>query len=97
MSETLKDKRKRLITAAEKGIDELIKVLETKIICNDETDISSDKMKNAASAKKLAFLDAIEMLDKISLEKDKIEFEEKGGTIAPTFGGIEKRSKPNGK
>jgi hypothetical protein len=70
MSETLKDKKNRLLAAAEKGVDELIKVLEEPIITNAEEDLSADKLKNAAQAKKLAFLDAIEMLQKIQQERD---------------------------
>ncbi len=98
MSEDLKDKRLRLIVAAEKGVDELIKVLETKKITNDESDVTSDKMKNAASAKKLAFMDAIEMLEKISSEKDKMEDAEKNkGIAAPSGRFVENRSKPNGR
>ena len=72
MSEDLKVKRARLIAAAEKGVDELIKILEAPILVN-RSDVSAEKMKNAAQAKKLAFIDAIEMLDKISNEKDKAE------------------------
>lgn len=70
MSEALKDKKNRLLLAAEKGVDELIKVLEEPIITNAEEDLSADKLKNAAQAKKLAFLDAIEMLQKIQQERD---------------------------
>jgi len=70
MSEDLKLKKQRLLKAAEKGVDELIKVLEEPIITNAEEDLSADKLKNAASAKKLAFLDAIEILQKIQQERD---------------------------
>jgi hypothetical protein len=73
MSEDLKLKRERVLNAASKAVDELILVLEEKIITKGEDDISADKMKNAASAKKLAFLDALEMLDKIELERNKTD------------------------
>lgn len=80
MSEDLKAKKNRLLSAAEKGVDELIKVLEEPIITKGEEDLSADKMKNAAQAKKLAFLDAIEMLQKIQQERDS-DSEEKISTV----------------
>jgi len=73
MSESLKNKKERVLLAAEKAVDELIKVLEEKIINNSEEDLTADKMKNAAQAKKLAFLDALEMLEKIGQEREKVE------------------------
>ena len=73
MSEDLKEKRVRVLIAAEKAVDELIKVLESAIITHAEEDLSADKLKNAASAKKLALLDSLEMLDKIALEREKSE------------------------
>lgn len=73
MSESLKDKKERVLVAAEKAVDELIKVLEEKIITNTEEDLTADKMKNAAQAKKLAFLDALEMLEKVGQEREKVE------------------------
>jgi hypothetical protein len=71
MSEDLKSKRERVLLASEKAVDELIKVLEHPIVTTGEDDLSADKMKNAASAKKLALLDALEMLDTIESERDK--------------------------
>lgn len=97
MSENLKEKRARLLAAAEKGVDELIKILESSILVN-KTDISAEKMKNAAQAKKLAFMDAIEMLDKISTEKDKAdEAELNKGKEVPIARFAEKNAKKNGR
>lgn len=71
-------KRKEILDAAQKGIDELIKVLQDPIIGNsDDTDISADKMKNAAAAKKLAFNDALEMLKRIEDEENLMDGTEK--------------------
>ena len=78
MSEDLKDKKKRLLAATEKGIDELIKVIESPIITHGEDDLSADKMKNAAAAKRLAFEDALEMLRKVEEERNNM----KQGTVA---------------
>ena len=73
MSEDLKTKKDRLLKAAEKAVDELINVLNDVIIGNSDDDISADKMKNAAAAKRLAFEDALFMLEKIDSERAKSE------------------------
>ena len=57
-------KKGEIVEAAKQAIDELI-------ITNAEDDISADKMKNAASAKRLAFEDAMYMLNKIEEEENK--------------------------
>ena len=62
-------KKVEILQAAKLAIDELIKVLKEPIITHAEDDISADKMKNAASAKKLAFDDALAMLHKIEEEE----------------------------
>ena len=64
-------KKGEIVEAAKQAIDELIKVLKSPIITNAEDDISADKMKNAASAKRLAFEDAMFMLNKIEEEESK--------------------------
>jgi len=70
MSESLIDKKIRVLNAAKKAVDELIKVLEDSIIGNsDDGDISADKMKNAASAKRLAFEDALSIISRIEEEE----------------------------
>jgi hypothetical protein len=64
-------KKIEIIEAAKQAIDELIKVLKSPIITHAEDDISADKMKNAASAKRLAFEDAMYMLTKIEEEESR--------------------------
>lgn len=64
-------KKIEIVEAAKQAIDELIKVLRSPIITHAEDDISADKMKNAASAKRLAFEDAMYMLNKIEEEENK--------------------------
>ena len=64
-------KKREIVEAAKQAIDELIKVLKSPIITHAEDDISADKMKNAASAKRLAFEDAMYMLNKIEEEENK--------------------------
>jgi hypothetical protein len=64
-------KKIEIVEAAKQAIDELIKVLKSPIITHAEDDISADKMKNAASAKRLAFEDAMYMLTKIEEEESR--------------------------
>jgi hypothetical protein len=88
----LTDIKKRIIEAGYKAVDELIKVAEDKIITGDETDLTADKLKNAASSKKLAIEDAFAILNRIELEKELINGESK--TKEPTIKGFaEGRSK----
>ena len=54
MPTDLKEKKKRVLEAAELAVEELINVLKEKIV-SFEDDLSADKMKNAAAAKRLAF------------------------------------------
>ena len=69
-------KKVEILKAAMLAIDELIKVLKEPIITHAEDDLTADKLKNAASAKKLAFDDALAMLHKIE-EEESIKKEEK--------------------
>ena len=64
-------KKIEILEAGKKDIDELINVLLEQIITHAEDEITADKLKNAASAKKLAFDDALSMLHKIEEEENK--------------------------
>ena len=46
--------KKKIIDSGYKAVEELIKVAEEKIVTHMEDDLSADKLKNAAAAKKLA-------------------------------------------
>ena len=65
----------KIISAGYKAVEELIKVAEEGIIGSIDSDdeLSADKLKNAAQAKKLAIFDAFEILNKIQSEKEIIE------------------------
>lgn len=63
-------KKVEILEAAKIAIDELVKVLKEPIITRSEDDISADKLKNAASAKRLAFEDALSMLQRIESEEN---------------------------
>ena len=65
----IKDKKKNIIQAGYKAVDELIKVAKEKIVDSDD-DVSADRLKNAAATKKLAIFDAFEILNRIEEEKN---------------------------
>ena len=64
----IKEKKKNIILAGYKAVDELIKVAKEKIVDSDD-DISADRLKNAAATKKLAIFDAFEILTRIQEEE----------------------------
>ncbi len=97
MSEDLKFKKDRLLKAAEKAVDELINVLNDTIIGNSDDDISADKMKNAAAAKRLAFEDALFILEKIDSERAKIESGPVKEIVMGNGGFAEGRARNSGK
>lgn len=65
--------KKRIIDSGYKAVEELIKVAEEKIVTHGDDDLSADKLKNAAASKKLAILDAFEILKRIEEESNIIE------------------------
>jgi hypothetical protein len=65
--------KKKIINSGYKAVEELIKVAEEQIVTHMEDDLSADKLKNAAAAKKLAILDAFEILKRIEEENNIIE------------------------
>lgn len=65
--------KKRIIDSGYKAVEELIKVAEEKIVTHAEDDLSADKLKNAAQAKKLAIMDAFEILKRVEEESNIIE------------------------
>ena len=88
----LKKKKKSIIQAGYKAVDELVKVAEEAIV-QTEDDISADRLKNAAATKKLAIFDAFEILNRIEDEKNMLDnkpVEKKENTFS---GFAEKKSK----
>ena len=68
----IKDKKKNIIQAGYKAVDELIKVAKEKIV-DSEDDVSADRLKNAAATKKLAIFDDFEILNRIEEERNILE------------------------
>ena len=89
-----KEKKESIIQAGYKAVEELIKVAQEKIITNTEDDVSADRLKNAAATKKLAIMDAFEILSKINEEEDILNEKPKDKKEERTFRGFaEGRSK----
>lgn len=82
-----KDKKKSIIQAGYKAVDELIKVAKEEIVDTDE-DVSADRLKNAAATKKLAIFDAFEILNRIEEEKSMLDGKQKEETKPKAFGGF---------
>ena len=67
-----KEKKKNIIQAGYKAVEELVKVAKEPIVDSDD-DISADRLKNAAATKKLAIFDAFEILTRIQVEQDLLD------------------------
>lgn len=94
MNNDTKDIKLKIIKAGYKAVSHLIKVAEEDIINLDGDDLSADKMKNAAAAKKLAIFDAFEILNRIELEKENLDAIDQGVSRIDTKQGFaERRSK----
>jgi ASC-1-like (ASCH) protein len=88
-----KETKKKIIQAGQKAIEELIKVAKEKIVDSDD-DISADRLKNAAATKKLAIMDAFEILTKINEEEEMLSDKPKEKKEERSFRGFaEGRSK----
>jgi hypothetical protein len=87
--------KQKIIDAAYKSVEELIKVLADEIISDDSIDdVSADKMRNAVLAKKTALDDAFYILSKIESEQKILEGTDKEEVDEIKFQSFaEKRSK----
>jgi hypothetical protein len=85
----------RIIVAAERAVEQLIKVAEEEIIKHDpEDEIAADRLKNAAATKKLAIFDAFEILSRIEAERESLAQIDRGENKVDTKQGFaERRSK----
>ena len=89
----IKEKKKNIIQAGYRAVDELVKVAKEAIV-ETEDDVSADRLKNAAATKKLAIFDAFEILNRIQEEENLLENKPKEEEKKKTFSGFaEKRSK----
>ena len=90
-----KEIKLKIIASGHKAVEQLIKVAEENIIKKDSDDeLAADRLKNAAMTKKLAIFDAFEILNRIELEREGLEYLEKGVNKTDTKQGFaERRSK----
>ena len=71
---TEREFKEKIIAAAEKAIVELILVAKEPILNGgSDTDLSADKLKNAAATKKLAIMDAFDILKRIQEERNMLD------------------------
>ena len=88
----IKETKRSIIQAGHKAVEELIKVAKEAIIDSGD-DITADRLKNAASTKKLAIFDAFEILTRIQEEEDMLNNKPKEEVEKKAFKGFaEKRS-----
>ena len=87
-----KETKKKIIQAGQKAIEELIKVAKEKIVDSDD-DVSADRLKNAAATKKLAIMDAFEILTRIQEEEEMLNEKPKEKKEERVFKFAEGRSK----
>ncbi|QDP61987.1 MAG: hypothetical protein GOVbin2056_70 [Prokaryotic dsDNA virus sp.] len=65
--------REDIIAAGYQAVKQLIKIAKEEVIKPDpEDELAADRLKNAAATKKLAILDAFEILGRIEAEKENI-------------------------
>ena len=89
----IKEKKKNIIQAGYKAVEELVKVAKEPIVDSDD-DISADRLKNAAATKKLAIFDAFEILNRIQAEQDMLDGKPAEEQVKESFSGFaERRSK----
>jgi ASC-1-like (ASCH) protein len=87
-----KDIKLKIIEAGHQAVEQLIKVAKEAIIKpEDESELSADRLKNAAATKKLAIFDAFEILNRIEAEREAIEMLDKGVNRTDTKQGFAER------
>ena len=87
-----KDIKLKIIEAGHQAVEQLIKVATEAIIKpEDESELSADRLKNAAATKKLAIFDAFEILNRIEAEREAIEMLDKGVNRTDTKQGFAER------
>ena len=90
-----KEIKLKIIEAGYAAVERLIKVAQEDIIKPGEDDeLAADRLKNAASTKKLAIFDAFDILNRIITEKENIDMVESGPKKSDSKRGFaERRSK----
>jgi ASC-1-like (ASCH) protein len=88
----MKEIKLKIIEAGHQAVEQLIKVAKEAIIKpEDESELSADRLKNAAATKKLAIFDAFEILNRIEAEREALEMLDKGVNRTDTKQGFAER------
>lgn len=82
LSEEIRIIAEDCIQASLKAARSLVKVLETELIVKDKDPLAAEKMKQAASAKRLAQEDCFSILSRAQLEANKLEEGESDEPVA---------------
>ena len=87
-----KEIKLKIIEAGHQAVEQLIKVAKEAIIKpEDESELSADRLKNAAATKKLAIFDAFEIFNRIEAEREALEMLDKGVSRTDTKQGFAER------
>ena len=87
-----KEIKLKIIEAGHQAVEQLIKVAKEAIIKpEDESELSADRLKNAAATKKLAIFDAFEILNRIESEREALDMLDKGVNRTDTKQGFAER------
>jgi ASC-1-like (ASCH) protein len=87
-----KEIKLKIIEAGHQAVEQLIKVAKEAIIKpEDESELSADRLKNAAATKKLAIFDAFEILNRIEAEREALDMLDKGVNRTDTKQGFAER------
>lgn len=87
-----KEIKLKIIEAGHQAVEQLIKVAKEAIIKpEDESELSADRLKNAAATKKLAIFDAFEILNRIEAEREALDMLDKGINRTDTKQGFAER------
>ena len=87
-----KEIKLKIIEAGHQAVEQLIKVAKEAIIKpEDESELSADRLKNAAATKKLAIFDAFEILNRIESEREALEMLDKEVSRTETKQGFAER------
>lgn len=70
MEITVKDRKRNVLEGAKIAVDELILVLKEPILDGSSMDLGAEKMKTAAQAKRVAFEDALAILERMEQEEN---------------------------
>lgn len=88
-----KDLKRDVIEAGKIAVRELIKVAKEPIVTNSDEDLSADKLKSAAQAKRIAVEDALAIIQRIEDEETMLKDSELPESVTSSKGFVERRAR----